>query len=128
MLCSLLFRRHVFTLIFISYLILVLCVLSGVLIQIFAFYNRNKDFQEVVLEKDGEVLLRFAAAYGFRNIQNLVQKLKRGKSPYHFIEVMACPSGESNMTSFVSLTCPLCVVISAPWGKIRTKYEDIFCF
>ncbi|XP_037544283.1 cytosolic Fe-S cluster assembly factor narfl [Nematolebias whitei] len=54
---------------------------------------RNKDFQEVRLEKDGEVLLCFASTYGFRNIQNLVQKLKRGKSPYHFVEVMACPSG-----------------------------------
>lgn len=32
-------------------------------------------------------------AYGFRNIQNIVQKLKRGRCNYHFIEVMACPSG-----------------------------------
>ncbi|KAJ0001427.1 hypothetical protein NQD34_006447 [Periophthalmus magnuspinnatus] len=54
---------------------------------------RNKDFQEITLERNGVVLLSFAAAYGFRNIQNLVQKLKRGKSPYHFVEVMACPSG-----------------------------------
>ncbi|NXW57441.1 NARFL factor, partial [Eurystomus gularis] len=54
---------------------------------------KNKDFQEVTLEKDGVVLLQFALAYGFRNIQNLVQKLKRGKSPYHYVEVMACPSG-----------------------------------
>ncbi|XP_060027678.1 nuclear prelamin A recognition factor isoform X2 [Erinaceus europaeus] len=54
---------------------------------------RNKDFQEVTLEKDGEVLLRFAAAYGFRNIQNVVLKLKRGKFPYHFVEVLACPRG-----------------------------------
>lgn len=54
---------------------------------------RNKDFQEVILEKDGVVQLSFASTYGFRNIQNLVQKLKRGKSPYHFVEVMACPSG-----------------------------------
>ncbi|XP_015498719.1 cytosolic iron-sulfur assembly component 3 isoform X3 [Parus major] len=53
----------------------------------------NKDFQEVTLERDGEVLLQFALAYGFRNIQNLVQKLKRGKCPYHYVEVMACPSG-----------------------------------
>lgn len=30
---------------------------------------------------------------GFRNIQNLVQRLKRGKSPYHYVEIMACPSG-----------------------------------
>jgi len=26
---------------------------------------RNKDFQEVTLEKEGRVLLHFAAAYGF---------------------------------------------------------------
>ncbi|XP_065780026.1 cytosolic iron-sulfur assembly component 3 isoform X2 [Muntiacus reevesi] len=53
----------------------------------------NKDLQEVILERDGQVLLHFAAAYGFRNIQNLVQKLKRGRCPYHFVEVMACPAG-----------------------------------
>ncbi|NXA77794.1 NARFL factor, partial [Thryothorus ludovicianus] len=57
---------------------------------------KNKDFQEVTLERDGEVLLHFALAYGFRNIQNLVQKLKRGKCPYHYVEVMACPSGSLN--------------------------------
>lgn len=60
---------------------------------------RNKDFQEVTLERDGEVLLQFALAYGFRNIQNLVQKLKRGKCPYHYVEVMACPSGEAALQS-----------------------------
>lgn len=55
--------------------------------------SRNRDFQEVTLEREGQVLLHFAAAYGFRNIQNLVQKLKRGRCPYHYVEVMACPSG-----------------------------------
>lgn len=54
---------------------------------------RNPDFKEVILERDGKILLRFAIANGFRNIQNLVQKLKRGKSVYHYVEVMACPSG-----------------------------------
>ncbi|XP_074028044.1 probable cytosolic Fe-S cluster assembly factor GI11683 [Leptinotarsa decemlineata] len=54
---------------------------------------RNPDFKEVLLQKDGKVLLRFAIANGFRNIQNLVQKLKRGKSQYQYVEVMACPSG-----------------------------------
>lgn len=54
---------------------------------------RNPDFKEVTLERDGKEVLRFAIANGFRNIQNLVQKLKRGKSPYHYVEVMACPSG-----------------------------------
>lgn len=47
----------------------------------------------MTLESEGRILLHFAAAYGFRNIQNLVQKLKRGRCPYHYVEVMACPSG-----------------------------------
>ena len=33
---------------------------------------RNADFRELVLEVDGRPALRFAAAYGFRNIQMLV--------------------------------------------------------
>nr|CAG8550462.1 4021_t:CDS:2 [Entrophospora candida] len=56
-------------------------------------YGRNKDFKEVTLEVEGKPLLKFASAYGFRNIQNLVRKVKTGNSPYHYIEVMACPSG-----------------------------------
>ncbi|XP_063817136.1 nuclear prelamin A recognition factor [Pseudophryne corroboree] len=54
---------------------------------------KNKDFQEICLEKDGETVLRFAAAYGFRNIQNMVLKLRKGKFHYHFVEVLACPGG-----------------------------------
>lgn len=34
---------------------------------------RNADFQEVSLEVDGRPVLRFALAYGFRNIQTLVR-------------------------------------------------------
>ncbi|XP_012275266.1 probable cytosolic Fe-S cluster assembly factor CPIJ010948 [Orussus abietinus] len=64
---------------------------SGVTIE---FRNlRNPDFQEAVLERDGIVLLRFAITNGFRNIQNLVQKLKKRKCLYHYVEVMACPAG-----------------------------------
>ena len=54
---------------------------------------RNQDFKEVCLEVDGEVKLRFALAYGFRNIQNIVQKIKKNTCNYHFVEIMACPSG-----------------------------------
>lgn len=70
----------------------------GPLDQFFCLSPRNKDFQEVTLEKDGRVLLHFALAYGFRNIQNFVQKLKRGKLPYHYVEAMACPSGQNTYT------------------------------
>ncbi|XAR65750.1 hypothetical protein NMG60_11009960, partial [Bertholletia excelsa] len=54
---------------------------------------KNSDFREVCLEVDGEAVLKFALCYGFRNLQNVVRKIKTGKCDYHFIEVMACPSG-----------------------------------
>lgn len=54
---------------------------------------KNSDFHEISLEVDGQVKLKFAIVNGFRNIQNIVQKLKRKKCDYHFIEIMACPSG-----------------------------------
>ena len=56
--------------------------------------GRNNDFKEYILYQNSQVVLRFASAYGFRNIQNLVRKVKKktGKSEYHFVEVMACPS------------------------------------
>lgn len=54
---------------------------------------RNSDFREVTLEVDGEIVLKFALCYGFRNLQNIVRKIKIGKGDYHFLEVMACPSG-----------------------------------
>ncbi|KAM9837255.1 nuclear prelamin A recognition factor isoform 1-T2 [Aulostomus maculatus] len=54
---------------------------------------RNRDFQEVTLERDGETLLRFAAVYGFRNIQTLVHRMRRGRVPYQLVEVLSCPGG-----------------------------------
>ena len=38
---------------------------------------RNADFQEAVLQREGRPVLRFALAYGFRNIQTLVLALCR---------------------------------------------------
>jgi len=55
---------------------------------------KNPDFRETVLEdKDGTTVLKVGIANGFRNIQNLVQKLKRKRCDYDYVEVMACPSG-----------------------------------
>lgn len=53
------------------------------------------DLREVTLEAPGggPPLLRFAAAYGFRNIQGLMRKVKLGRCEYDYVEVMACPSG-----------------------------------
>lgn len=52
--------------------------------------------REVTVDINGQPPLKFAIAYGFRNIQNIVQKVKRGKLPYQFVEIMACPSGMTN--------------------------------
>jgi hypothetical protein len=55
---------------------------------------RNADFQELLLQdEEGNTLLRFASAYGFRNIQSLMRKIKGGKCEYDYVEVMACPGG-----------------------------------
>lgn len=59
--------------------------------------GRNADFQEVTLEIEGRQVLRFARAYGFRNIQNITNIMKRQRADsrplYDYVEIMACPSG-----------------------------------
>ncbi|OLL23241.1 Cytosolic Fe-S cluster assembly factor NARFL, partial [Neolecta irregularis DAH-3] len=64
---------------------------------------RNNDMKEyTLLSSTGDVLLRMATCYGFRNIQNLVRKLKKDSpgrhrtrecKEYDYVEVMACPGG-----------------------------------
>ena len=58
--------------------------------------GRNADIAELTLTHQGEPVLRFCRAYGFRNIQNLVRRVKSGRSSYHYVELMACPSGCAN--------------------------------
>ncbi|GMT18265.1 hypothetical protein PFISCL1PPCAC_9562 [Pristionchus fissidentatus] len=63
--------------------------------------SSNLDVIRVFSTKEGEEDAKpFVAAriYGFRNIQNMVRKLKTGKKEleYDLVEVMACPSGCAN--------------------------------
>lgn len=81
--------------------------------------GRNADVVEYkVVAESGEVLFKSARYYGFRNIQNLVRKLKPAKASrmpggkpfgsakrpaskangldYGYVEVMACPGGCTN--------------------------------
>ncbi|KAI9815885.1 MAG: Cytosolic Fe-S cluster assembly factor nar1 [Thelocarpon impressellum] len=86
--------------------------------QIQTTRGRNADVTEhAVISGDGIVLLKTARYYGFRNIQNLVRRLKPPKpsrmpgarkagpaskagqgavGEYAFVEVMACPGGCTN--------------------------------
>jgi len=54
--------------------------------------TKNSDFLDINL-KDSQKAGRFAIVNGFRNIQTVVQRLKRKALKYDYIEVMACPSG-----------------------------------
>ena len=70
--------------------------------------GRNIDVCEVSLCSQGitgdtrsvdnhsQVKLKFGKAYGFRNIQSVMLKMKQGKCDLDFIEIMACPSGCNN--------------------------------
>ena len=59
--------------------------------------GRNSDFWEVSVSPSdvpaGTQPLKFAKAYGFRNIQTVINKIKRGRADWTYVEVMACPSG-----------------------------------
>jgi iron only hydrogenase large subunit-like protein len=56
--------------------------------------QKNPDLREVTVKSEtGDTVLKFAIANGFRNIQNLVQKMKRKRCDYDLVEIMACPSG-----------------------------------
>lgn len=53
--------------------------------------KRNKDFMELDLLVNGKVMFSAAIVNGFRNIQTLIQRIKRTSCKYHYVEVMACP-------------------------------------
>jgi len=61
----------------------------------------NEDMREVQLLDNSttkRVLLRFTAAHGFRNIQNIVRRITKpstdpNRDCGHFVEMMACPGG-----------------------------------
>ena len=58
--------------------------------------GKNKDINEILIydsEKKENLIKKFCIAYGFRNIQKLVNDFKNNKLNYDFIEIMACPGG-----------------------------------
>lgn len=49
-----------------------------------------------ISNEDGSKQLRFATAYGFRSLQSILRKIRRGECSYDYIELMACPGGCNN--------------------------------
>jgi iron only hydrogenase large subunit-like protein len=58
--------------------------------------KRNKDYKFTELVYQDQVVLSFATAYGFRNIQNVVRQIKSNTCNFDFVEIMACPGGCTN--------------------------------
>jgi len=48
--------------------------------------------KEAVLEIAGQKI-KVAVAHGLSNARRILTEVSRGQSPYHFIEIMACPGG-----------------------------------
>ena len=54
------------------------------------------------MQVEDKTVLKFALCYGFRNLQNVVRKIKIDKCDYHFLEIMACPSGIFFLSNVIS--------------------------
>lgn len=87
---------------------------------------KNSDFLETKLERNGETLLHFAIANGFRNIQNTVQKMKRKRCQYDFVEIMACPSGCLNGGAQVK-TDPKEISSKDSVAKLEKTFQTLEC-
>eukprot|EP01090_Pellita_catalonica_P019792 TRINITY_DN6835_c0_g1_i1.p1 TRINITY_DN6835_c0_g1~~TRINITY_DN6835_c0_g1_i1.p1 ORF type:complete len:484 (+),score=57.56 TRINITY_DN6835_c0_g1_i1:49-1500(+) len=83
--------------------------------------GRNKDSKTLTLQVEGKPALQFATAYGFRNLQNVIRRLKKS-SPLHFVEVMACPSGCLNGGGMIRPTSP--ETPKALVTRLRKIYAD----
>lgn len=56
--------------------------------------EKGKDYKEYqLIHKESQILYRFIFCYGFKNMQNLLRKIKGQTDIPTFIEIMACPSG-----------------------------------
>jgi iron only hydrogenase large subunit-like protein len=68
--------------------------------------GRNTDIAEIEVsgplirtinsDRDDNITLKMGKAYGFRNIQSLMLKMKKGKCDLDLVEIMACPNGCNN--------------------------------
>ncbi|MDD4550525.1 MAG: [Fe-Fe] hydrogenase large subunit C-terminal domain-containing protein, partial [Syntrophomonadaceae bacterium] len=58
----------------------------------FTVVRGMEGIREAEVDLNGQVL-KVAVVHGLGNARYVMEQVKAGKSPYHFIEVMACPGG-----------------------------------
>ncbi len=69
-------------------------VLTGKGLPSLNFYDvRGLDGIKEATVKINDLEVKVAVAHGLGNAKNLLKQIEKGESPYHFIEVMACPGG-----------------------------------
>merc|ERR1719326_940554 len=88
--------------------------------------KKGDDHKEATVVVDGEVKLRFATAYGFRHIQNTIRRVKRGKCPHVYIEIMACPKGCVNGEPAEPLEGPDKRVVLLKWRTMMARRRATF--
>lgn len=52
----------------------------------------EKDIKEATLNVAGKEI-KIAVASGLSNARKIMEQIRKGESPYHFVEIMACPGG-----------------------------------
>ncbi|MGI6488217.1 MAG: NADH-dependent [FeFe] hydrogenase, group A6 [Syntrophothermaceae bacterium] len=58
----------------------------------FTFARGMEGIKEAEIDMDGTVV-KVAIGHGLANARKLMEQVRAGESPYHFIEIMACPGG-----------------------------------
>lgn len=59
--------------------------------------SKSGDLMLITIEEtSGTKKLQFAKAYGFRSLQSILRKVRRGICKFDYIELMACPGGCNN--------------------------------
>jgi ferredoxin hydrogenase large subunit len=49
--------------------------------------------KEATVKIPGGPELKVCVVSGLKNVGPIIEDIKKGRSPYHFIEVMTCPGG-----------------------------------
>lgn len=97
--------------------------------QIVRRATRSPDFVEYALvdAATGTDLLVMATAYGFRNVQSVVRRLKSGSlAAYAFVEVMACPAGCLNGGGQIKAAASGDAAIGETWRSTLQRVEAVF--
>ena len=54
-----------------------------------------------------------------------MRKIKRGKSPYDYIEIMACPKGASGRARMTSAACHWCLAAASARRAVSAHMESL---